>query len=414
MKLFFWIILVVFAVVGFLILSKKYLGVTAKPIIKKDSVRIVVDKNISPHDDPNPFVQDALKEFEGFIKTALANRQAPGAAVAIVKDTSIIFLKGYGLRDTKKPDSVDTRTVFRLGSVSKSLTATLAAVLVNENSIHWDDRVIIYLTDFRLKSEEATKNLTLRHLLSHTIGLPYHAYTIMVDDNAPYDTLVDHLKDLDLVGKPGELYSYQNVGFSLIGNVIEKATGKKLEDVFSEKLFKPLGMKDASASYEKIIADDNVAKPHFFTNPISISPAYYSVVPAGGLNASIQDMGMWLKALMGNQPSILPQERLNEIFEPQVRAIARNHNFWRWKRVRKSYYGLGWRVITFSNDTILYHGGYVNNYRCEVALNRKKKIAIALLVNSPGMLADQGIPRFFKIYDHYLDSINRWKPKPVL
>jgi len=414
MKLLYGIILVACVCLGFFILSKKNHEVKATPVIKKDSVRIIVDKNISVYNDPNPFVDRCLKEFEGFIKTAIVNRQAPGAAVAIVKDTSIIFLKGYGLRDTKKPDSINTRTVFRLGSVSKSVTATLVAVLVNEGILHWDDLVIKYLPDFKLKSDAATQKLTLRHLLSHTIGLPYHAYTIMVEDHAPFDTLKDHLKDLDLIGKPGELYSYQNVGFSLIGSVIEKATGKKLEEVFIQKLFLPLGMNDASASFQKIMMSDNVAVPHYITNPMMISSTYYSVAPAGGINASIQDMALWLKALMGTQQKILPQQNINEIFEPQVRAIARNHYFGQWKRVRKSYYGLGWRVITFNNDTIEYHGGYVNNYRCEVAINLKKKIAIALLVNSPGGLADQGVPKFFKIYDHYLDSINHWKRKPVL
>jgi beta-lactamase class C len=415
MKFLLGIILIVSIGLGFFLLSRSNHEASAKPVVKKDTIKVVkVKKNISAVHDPNPFVESALKEFEGFVKTAIANRQAPGAAVAIVKDTNIIFLKGYGLRNATKHDSVNTRTVFRLGSVSKSVTATLVAILVNDGVLHWDDAVIKYLPDFHLKSEEATKNLTLRHLLSHTIGLPYHAYTIMIEDHAPFDTLVDHLKDLDLVGKPGELYSYQNVGFSLIGSVIEKATGKKLEEVFIEKLFQPLDMSDASASFEKIMMNDNVAMPHYFIRPTTISSAYYSVAPAGGLNASIQDMGMWLKALMGNQPKILPEKNVNEIFEPQVRAIARNHNFWEWKRVRKSYYGLGWRIITFNNDTIEYHGGYVNNYRCEVALNRKKKIAIAVLVNSPGMLADHAIPKFFKIYDHYLDSINHWKRKPVL
>jgi len=414
MKLLFGIILVASVCFGFFILSRKNHEVKATPFIKKDSIQVITDKNISVYSDHNPFVENALKEFEGFIKTAIVNRQAPGAAVAIVKDTNIIFLKGYGLRDTKKTDSIDTRTVFRLGSVSKSVTATLVAVLVNDGILHWDDLVIKYLPDFHLKSEEATQKLTLRHLLSHTTGLPYHAYTIMVEDHAPFDTLKDHLKDLDLVGKPGELYSYQNVGFSLIGSVIEKATGKKLEKVFIEKLFLPLGMNDASASFEKIMMSNNVAIPHYYTKPTTISSTYYSVAPAGGLNASIQDMALWLKVLMGNQSKILPKKNIDEIFEPQVRAIARNHYFGQWKRVRKSYYGLGWRIITFNNDTIEYHGGYVNNYRCEVAINGKKKIAIALLVNSPGSLADQGVSKFFKIYDHYLDSINRWKPKPVL
>ncbi len=414
MKLLFGIILVASVGLGFFILAREGRKAIAKPIAKTDSVRVAIDRNIAAYDDPNPFVENALKEFDGFIKTAIANRQAPGAAVAVVKDTTIIFLKGYGLRDASKSDSIDTRTVFRLGSVSKSVTATLVATLVNEGVLHWDDPVIKYLPNFHLKTEEATQKLTLRHLLSHTIGLPYHAYTVMVEDHAPFDTLIDHLKDLDLVGKPGELYSYQNVGFSLIGSVIERATGEKLEEVFTKKLFLPLGMKDASASYEKIMMRSNVALPHVFTRPTPISSTYYSVAPAGGLNASIQDMALWLKALMGNQPKILPQKQLNEIFEPQVRAISRNHYFWQWKRIRKSYYGLGWRVITFNNDTIQYHGGYVNNYRCEVALNRRKKIAIVMLVNSAGMLADQSIPKFFKIYDSYLDSINHWKPKPVL
>jgi beta-lactamase class C len=414
MKLLVGIILIAGVCLGFFILARKDHGVRVTPVIKNDSTRAARDKNISVYHDPNPFVENVLREFEGFIKTAVANRQAPGAAVAIVKDTSIIFLKGYGLRDTKKTDSINTRTVFRLGSVSKSVTASLVAILVNEGILQWDDPVIKYLPHFRLKSAEATKNLSLRHLLSHTMGLPYHAYTIMIEDHTPFDTLIDHLKDLDLVGKPGELYSYQNVGFSLIGSVIEKATQKKLEDVYIEKLFLPLGMNDASASFEKIMIDDNVAMPHYFTRPTTISSAYYSVAPAGGINASIQDMGLWMKALMGNKPKILPEKELSEIFKPQVTAIARNHNFWQWKRIRKSYYGLGWRVITFADDTIEYHGGYVNGYRCEAALNRKKKIAIALLVNSPGMLADQGIPKFFKIYDRYLDSIKHWKPKPVL
>jgi len=375
---------------------------------------ILLKKKIFIYHDPNPYVHQVLNEFEDFIKMALANRQAPGAAIAVVKDSSIILIKGFGLREIGKPDSINSRTIFRLGSVSKSITATLMAVLVKDSILQWDDPVIKYLPNFRLKSEEATKKLTLRHVLSHTEGLPYHAFTDMVERRAPLDTLIYYLKDLELVGEPGKVYSYQNVGFSLIGKAIEAVTKKSFEAVLSEKLFQPLEMRDASASYKKISLSANVAKPHFFTRPVAISDTYYSVAPAGGINASGEDMAQWLKALLGNRPDVLPQKRVDEIFEPQVKAIARNHNFWQWKRVRQSYYGLGWRIITFNNDTIAYHGGFVNNYRCEVAVNRKKKIAIALLVNSPGMLADQGIPKFLKIYDQYLDSINRWKPKPSL
>ncbi|GHM99496.1 hypothetical protein WSM22_09860 [Cytophagales bacterium WSM2-2] len=356
--------------------------------------------------DPNPSVNLALKEFESFIKMTIANKQAPGAALAIVKDTSIIFLKGFGLREAGKPDSVDSRTIFRVGSVSKSITATLASILVNEGIIHWDDQVIKYLPRFRLKTEDATKKLTLRHLLSHTEGLPYHAYTDMVELRTPIDTLISHLKGLNLIADPGQIHSYQNVGFSLIGKVIEAATKKSFDEVLREKLFQPLHMNDASSTYQKISESKNAALPHRFTQPGEISDTYYSVAPAGGVNASARDMGLWLKEIMTQKSNVLKEARLKEIFEPQVSAVTHNYFIRRWKKVDKAYYGLGWRVITFKDDTILYHGGLVNNYRCEVAISTRHKIAMALLVNSTGMLADQGVSKFLMTYETYMDSAN--------
>lgn len=407
MKIVFLAVSIVLVGLGIFGLSKNDESVKTT-IIRGDSAR----QSVFVYADPNPFVQLSIKEFDSFIKMTLANRQAPGAALAVLKDTSIICLKGYGLREFGKPDSIDARTVFRIGSVSKSITATLCAVLVDEGVIRWDDPVTKYLPDFKLKSEEATKKLTLRHLLSHTEGLPYHAYTDMVDRSAPVDTLIDYLQDLNLIAEPGQIYSYQNVGFSLIGKVIEAATKKSFEEVLTEKLFLPLHMVDASASFQRIIKNKNSAIPHKFTEPLKISEVYYSVAPAGGINSSAQDMALWLKELLSHKANVLNEARLTEIFKPQVGATVRNLNFFKWKRLRKSFYGLGWRIISFSDgDTLRYHGGLVNNYRCEVAINPKNKIAIALLVNSPGMLANQGIPQFFKIYDHYLDSINRWRPK---
>src|ERR1041385_2418397 len=94
--------------------------------------KISISKNAFVFNDPNPFTRQAIGEFESFIKMAIANKQAPGAALAIVKDTSIIFLKGYGLREIGKTDSINPRTIFRIGSVSKSVPATLAAILVSE------------------------------------------------------------------------------------------------------------------------------------------------------------------------------------------------------------------------------------------------------------------------------------------
>ena len=363
--------------------------------------------------DPNPYVQQLLNDYQQFIRKAILSGQAPGAAVAIVRDSSIIFLKGFGLKEIGTADSVNVNSVFRLGSVSKCFASVLTGTLVKDQLLHWDDKVTHYLPNFQLKNKENTDSLSIRHILSHTMGLPYHAFTNMVEERVPLDTLLVHLKEVNLIGLPGKVYSYQNVGYSLIEKVIHSATGKSYEEALTEKIFQPLRMHNASASYAGITGNANVARPHYFTKrgwrPTAISDTYYNVAPAGGVNASIADMGLWLKALLGTRHDVLSDETLNDILTPQVKAISKNRNFWRWKRPKASYYAMGWRVLTFKNDTLDYHGGYVNGYRSEVALDRKNKIAICVLVNASGNLPDQSIPQFFAIRSRYIDLINAWE-----
>ncbi|HEY5823198.1 MAG TPA: serine hydrolase domain-containing protein, partial [Cyclobacteriaceae bacterium] len=256
---------------------------------------------------------------------------------------------------------------------------------------------------FALKSKEQTDGILLRHLLSHTTGLPYHSFTNLIEEGRPLDTMVYHLRELNLLGKPGQLYSYQNVAYSIIGQVIQSATGKTYEEVMQEKIFSPLGMTHASLNYTKLMAEKNAARPHRYSSKgwitQSYSSTYYNVGPAGGINASISDVALFLASLTRKDHSLLDSTRQQQIFQPAVRATAKNRYFWNWKRPTSSYYGLGWRVINFKDDVVNYHGGYVNGFRSEIAIHRKDGIAICVLVNAPGQLADQAIPEFFKQYD---------------
>ncbi|MGC4020460.1 MAG: serine hydrolase [Cyclobacteriaceae bacterium] len=123
MKFLFWGIVLICAGLVFLRLSENKAEAAdyfqPKASLKTDTVEslqpIVVEKKVFIATNQDLFIKESLKEFESFIKAALANKQAAGAAVAIVKDSSIIFLKGFGLRESTKPDSVNERTVFRIG-----------------------------------------------------------------------------------------------------------------------------------------------------------------------------------------------------------------------------------------------------------------------------------------------------------
>jgi len=382
--------------------------VNGKKAVSKESAVVNVptalpEKKVTVVTPVEPAWNKLLADYGHFIQQSLDQQMAPGAAVAIIRDSSVVFLKGFGYRDALSRDPINEHTVFRLGSVSKCFAAVLSGVLVQEEVLSWDDSVTRFVPQFALRSEEHTRSVLIRHVLSHTLGLPYHAFTTEVEDNLPLDTMLAHLQQLPLMGKPGQFYSYQNVAYSVISNVIQSATGKAYEEVMQEKIFTPLGMQHASLNYETLLSEDNVARPHRKASgrwiPQAFSPTYYNVAPAGGVNASIQDVALFLTSLTRSHRGLLDESVQNEIFSPHIKATAKNRHFYQWKSPLRSYYGLGWRILRYKDEVINYHGGYVNGFRSEVAIHQNDRVAICVLVNSPGPLADQAIPHFFRMYD---------------
>ena len=367
---------------------------------------------------PNPYVEKLLVDYEEEMVDLMNQTKTPGLAIAIVQDSTILFMKGYGVREAGKKDSVDEHTVFRLASVSKCFAPLLTGILVEENVLEWDDFVIEHLRNFKLKSQTNTDSLRLTHVLSHTTGLPYHTYTTLVEDGVDLHKMVQELENVNIIAKPGELYSYQNVAYSIIGEVIRARTGKSYERLMQEKVFNPLQMKNASMSYEQIMHNDNVAKPHLHWRKgwkaTKILDTYYNVGPAGGVNASIADMAEWLKVMLGSNEKFVNTSTLDKIFTPVVKAKTKNRYFRKWVGRSDSHYALGWRVLNFKNDTLLYHGGYVRGYRSEVAIDRRSKMAICVLSNGPGRLIDNSVPMFFNLFYNQRDSILYWQNKQLM
>jgi len=360
----------------------------------------------------NPRLEKVLAGYDEHMKQLVEGTGIPGAAIVIVKDSTVVFQHCYGNKTIDTKDRIDPHTVFRLGSVSKCLAGVLTASLVQDSVLSWDDPVVKYLPDFRLKVQTFSDQLTIRNVLSHTTGLPYHTYTTLIEDGLDLDTMIQKLQDVNN-GPVGEEYSYQNVAFSIIAKVIEAATGKTYEEVLRDRLLEPLDMNDASVTLDGILSTGNVAWPHMRRRNgwqrTTINNTYYNVAPAGGVNASISDMSRLLMALLGNEPEVVSPEAVHTLFEPVVRATVKNRNYRMVGRIQKSYYGIGWRIIEYPSDTLFFHGGYVNGYRSEIAVYPKDRIGICILVNGPGDVADSGIPIFMKQYLDHRDSIISWE-----
>jgi beta-lactamase class C len=210
------------------------------------------------------------------------------------------------------------------------------------------------------------------------------------------------LKEVPAISPPGEVYSYQNVVYSLIADILKKATGKCYNSLVVEKIFYPLEMKDASIDFYSLVKGSNTAKPHLIRNnnykARKIRDKYFSTSPASGVNTSISDLSKYLTALLKGYPDVISPEILNEIYRPHIKTHIRRRYIRNWKYLGDLYYGLGWRIVNYRDNEIIYHGGYVTGYRAEIALCPDEGIAIAVLINSSSKLANKCIPAFFDMY----------------
>lgn len=363
-----------------------------------------------------PKIEDSLAIFlEGFERDFLVGmnyKRIPGAAVAIVKDGQIILQKGFGIKEKGKPGTVDEHTVFRLGSVSKGFASVLTGTAVEDGLLEWDGFVSDYLETFKLHDTDQTERIQIKHILSHTSGLPRHAYTNLVEDGLSLNRIISRLDRVPLIAKEGEQLAYQNAAYSVIEKVLEAQTRTDFNTLLQEELFEPLGMNNSSSTFETISFEENKAIPHVYHSrqrgrvSIPVSKKYYNAVSSGGINASAADMGKWLLVLTGHRPEIITKETLNEIFEPL--ATINNKRFSRhWDGVNESHYGMGWRVLDNQGQRIVYHGGYVNGYRSEIAFAPDDDLGICILINTNSSYPLEVIPDFFNYFKADTTSLNR-------
>ncbi|HEX9970826.1 MAG TPA: serine hydrolase domain-containing protein, partial [bacterium] len=287
-------------------------------------------------------------------------------------------------------------------SVSKSFAPVLTGLLVKDGVLSWDDRVTKYLPEFSLKNSSETNRLTIKHLLSHTSGLPAHTYTNLLDENAALGNIYDMLKGVGLIAPVGSTYSYQIIVYSLIGDIVRSATSKAYSQLVTERIFQPLGMFDASFGKETFAVFHNCAKPHirngFGWTTTEVKQGYYNVPPAAGVNASILDMARWLRAMMGGSPEIIPLDVIKQVTTPVIPTPQEKRKF-RWRdHLKDAHYGLGWRIYDYGGTTIVYHGGWVEGFRAEVGFIPDQKIGIAVLINCETLAAALFLPTFFDMY----------------
>ena len=338
-----------------------------------------------------------VREFEAIAQALVADQRVPGLAMAIVHNGRVLSARGYGITDVRAAEPVDAHTVFRLASLSKSFAGTIAGVLVSEGALRWDSKIVDYMPGLRLADPNAAQQVTVADVLSHRVGLPRHTYDRDIEAGTDYTTLVQRLSSANMACAPGDCYGYQNVAFSLVGDVVFATSGQFFSEAVSRRLFKPLGMNDASYGLDGIQASPRWAKPHVRANrgwtSLMPKPTYYRLAPAAGVNASAADMAQWLLAQGGHRPDVLPAPLLATLQAPIVGTPGEiRGSSWRRERLNSAGYGLGWRVYDYAGHRLVFHGGAVQGYRGLMAMLPERDLGVVVLWNSNSSLPSGLLP----------------------
>lgn len=339
-------------------------------------------------------------EYAQWVDELESSGRVSGLSTAIVSGKRVVLEKSIGMADTATGEPVTATTVFRLASLSKAFSSALAALLVQDGQLDWDTRLVDVLTYFKLSSDRATRHMTLSDILSHRTGLPHNTFDHRLEDDVSYRTLVRELDTVHLACPVGECYSYQNVAFSMFGDLVYAVTGDFFNHQVEKRLFQPLKMTHATYGRAALEDSDSWARPHVreYGHYVTLvpKPNYYWVSPAAGVNASVRDMEKWLSAQMGEYPDVLSSDVLARLHKPLISTPGQTRfSRWRRARLRKAQYALGWRILDYAGHTMVFHAGAVEGYRAMIGFLPESRVGIVILWNCNCSAPAGLMPMFF-------------------
>lgn len=356
---------------------------------------------------PAALTESFLAAFTADIEDALATFGVPGAAVALVHGRAVVYLRGFGVRDVRSGSPVTPQTRFRIGSVTKSVTALLLATLVEDGLLDWDDLVVDLLPAFRAPTSELTASLRLRDLLgmgsgiaeSADLSLPVVEFFMMAGQTSAADVLTS-IAEQPVIGAPGTTYAYNNTLVSAaayIGLLAAGAVGEDgLEPAYAtaarERVFRPLGMSSAAIAEDPRPLGDDYAAGYTHNLFGDLSPLPFvplaGIAPAGSGLASAEDLAAYLVALInggvaGDGQRVVSESNLAELFRPGVEmnlADLAPPGFM--PDTASLHYGMGWVIETFRDGrTLIWHSGGIDGFATLVGFLPGERIGFAVVTN---------------------------------
>lgn len=306
--------------------------------------------------------QGVASEMDEYVK-AKAERSHFSGAVLVARGGQVILSRGYGMASVEHEVPNTPQTKFRIGSLTKQFTAMSVMMLQERGRLSVEDSICKYLP----QCPEKFQPITIRHLLTHTSGIPNFSYSPNRVEQVSTSPLARHMEQLGnapLEFKPGERFSYSNSGYVLLGHIIEKASGVPYEQFLRENIFEPLQMKNTGYEERNSIVKHRASGYSLRGDALRPAPFVDMSMPysAGGLYSTVEDMYLWDQSLYTEK--LVSRQSLDAVFTPF-----------------KGNYGYGWDVVEQFGRRCTSHMGWIEGYASYILRLPGERLTVVVMSN---------------------------------
>ncbi len=356
-----------------------------------------------------PAAKPSLDGLDEFVTQVMKDWKVPGLAIAVVQDGKVTLLKGYGYRDMEKQLPVTPRTLFAIGSITKSFTVSTLGMEMDEGKVDWDKPVRDYLPSFKMYTADLTEQLTIRDLITHRSGLPRHDL-VWYSSDFPREDLLRRLQYLEPSKPLRTTFQYNNLMFMTAGYIAGQLNGTSWEDAITQRIFKPLEMNGTNFSELDTQNSDDFAQPYRKGEDLKADlkripfdaqcPNRCAMGPAGEINSNVTDMSKYLLFHMSHGKAggkqLLSENNSIQMQTPQMVIQGAPA----YKEEGEGSYGMGFFISTYRGHKQVSHGGNIDGFSANLAFLPADKIGVVVLTNLEGNPAPAIVTN--SIYDRLL------------
>lgn len=323
------------------------------------------------------------KAVDRIMTSMLEAWQVPGAAVAVVADGEVVYVKGYGTRVLGANQPVDADTLFQIASTSKAFTSTAVAMLVSEGKLSFDDPVRQHLDYFRIGDPCADSQVTIRDILTHRTGVARHDE---LWDNTPLtrSDVVRAFGEVELARPFRSGYGYQNITFIAAGEVVSKTAGIIWDEFVRTRIFRPLGMtRTITSDADWSVATNTATGYRWYDATGRIAPqtliSTRTIGAGGGIKSSARDLAQWVRFQLDDEQKLIEPRVLAETKTPHTIISVNEETH---PETNLMAYAMGWIVQDYRGEKLVSHSGALNGFRTNIAMLPEHDTGFVVLINS--------------------------------